>query len=456
MRSLFRKALPAVLAGSALVSAATAFAADPATPSAPATPAATTQDLQQQLNDLQAKVAALQAQQQSNDQATMKAVLDDANKRSTFTLEDSIPFATNWQAGKFMLKSDDGNFTLHPWFQLQFRGVTNYRDDAGTGSSNTDNGFEVRRMKFGVDGNVINPDTKYLFNWATDRNTGNLVLEEAWLRTKVADDFFVVGGQIKDPFAHESLVSSKKQLSAERSLITDFFTGGDNFVQGVGAGYEHDALQTEIAFTDGTNEPNRNFQDFPTNTWDFGVAARVQYKIFGDWAGYDQFSAMGLKNDLLVVGGGVDLSQGGDTDQVLHTLDIQYGNTMGLAAYAAYYGRYTMNSPKSVTVTSANENDTYDWGAIGQISYLIPDTKIEPFARYDYLHFDSDNVAAGARDHAHEITLGGNYYFHGHDAKFTLDVMYLPDGSPVSDTGSDVLSSNHTEIILQAQFQLLI
>ncbi len=451
MKSLFKKALPAILAGSALVSSAAVFAGEPAT-----APAASSQDVQKQLSDLQAQVAQLQAQQKSADQATINSVLNDAQKRSTLTLSDSTPFATNWESGKFSLRSENGDFVLHPWFQMQFRGVANYRDNAAGGQSNTDTGFELRRLKFGVDGNVLSPKTTYLINWATDRNSGNLILEEGWVSTMLDDNFSIRGGQLKDPFAHESIVSSKKLMSAERSLVTDFFTGGDNFVQGVAVGYKNDSLQSEVAFTDGTNEPNRNFQDFPTNSWDFGVAGRAQYKIMGDWKGYDQFSAMGLKKDLLVVGGGVDYSQGGNTDQILHTLDVQYDNTGGLGVYVAGYGRYTMNAPKNGVTTPANEIDTYDWGGIAQVSYLIPDTKWEPFARYDYLHFDKATVSGSTRDHAHEFTIGTNYYVHGQDAKFTLDVTYLPDGSPVSDGGADLISTNKSEIIVQAQFQLLL
>ncbi|CAN5548633.1 hypothetical protein BH10PLA1_BH10PLA1_08060 [soil metagenome] len=447
MRSLFKRTLPAVLAGTALLAAsAAALAADPA-----ATPS---DDIQKQLNDLQAKVSQLQDQQKQNDQATINSVLSDAHQRS-LNLADSVPFGTNWEAGKFSLRSEDGNFVLHPWFQLQFRGVANYRDDVA-GESDTASGFELRRMKFGVDGNLYYKDTTYLFNWATDRNTGNLVLEEAWVRTKFADDWSIRGGQLKDPFAHESIVSSKKLLAADRTLVTDFFTGGDNFVQGVALGYQHDALQTEVALTDGSNEANRNFQDFPTNAWDYGVAGRAQYKLMGDWKDYDQFSAMKVKNDLLVIGGGVDFSQAGNTNQILHTVDAQYSSTTGLGVFGALYGRYTMNSPKNGLTTPAAENDTYDWGAVAQVSYLIPDTKWEPFARYDYLGFDSDTVAANVEQHVHEITAGVNYYMHGHDAKFTLDVMYLPNGSPVSDSGSDVLSSTDDEIVVRGQFQLLL
>ena len=133
-------------------------------------------------------------------------------------------------------------------------------------------------MKLGFDGNVFTPNLTYLFLWATDRNSGNLVLEEAWakyaFRNGAFKNFFVKGGQFKDPFAHESLTSSKKLLAAERTLLNDIFTGGDNFVQGASMGWddgpEGSPFRAEVAFTDGANAVNQNFQDFPTTNADFG------------------------------------------------------------------------------------------------------------------------------------------------------------------------------------------
>ena len=445
-----RKSYLAVVAAAAALSVGTAFGADPST-----------QDLQKQLDQLQQQVAQLQAQQKATDQATIAAVQADSAKRSTFSLSDAVPFANNYDDGKFILRSDDGAFSLHPWFQAQFRDGTTYRERVSATDSDHDiqNGFEYRRMKFGVDGNVFGKNNTYYIDWNTDRTTGNLVLEEAWFRARLGDegplsDWAIKFGQFKDPLAHESLVSSKKDLVSELSLLTDLFVGGSNYVQGATLSYSHDAIQVEGGITDGINSINNNFQDFPTNAWDYGVVARVNYKVFGDWSAYDQFTSLNDKNDLLVIGAAVDYSEGGNTDQVVHTVDAQYNIANGLGLYGAYYGRYTKDAPKGVTAVATD--DTYDWGFIAQASYVIPDTKWEPFARYDYINFDDGSVAAGARNTVHEITAGANYYFHSHAAKFTLDVSYLPNGSPIADTSTDTLASPNTEIIVRAQFQLLL
>jgi hypothetical protein len=181
----------------------------------------------------------------------------------------------------------------------------------------------------------------------------------------------------------------------------------------------------------------------------------VQYKIFGDWSAYDQFTSLNDKHDLLVVGAGVDWSEGGDSDQILQTADVQYNQTSGLGLYGALYGRSMRNAPKGIGAAGGT-NDTFDWGAIAQASYLIPQSKWEPFVRYDYINFDSADVPAGTSTDLNEISLGANYYLHGHDAKFTFDLTYLPGGSPGADSGADVLSSNGDQFLFRGQFQLLL
>jgi hypothetical protein len=425
-------------------------------------------DLEAQVQALQARVAQLEQQQQKQQQLqqqsnaattaesaslletdrTAQAVIRDAEHRSAL----QVPTLGNYQDGRFVLESDNGDFVLRPWFQLQVRYATTYRQEAPpNGDDDTQSGFEIRRMKFGFDGNMWGKDLTYYFNWATNRNNGTPLLEEAWFQYKFAPEWAVRAGQIKDPFAHESLTSSKKLVAAERSLLGDTLGFGDNYVQAASLIYNAgNALTTEFAFTDGIGSVNTDFEDLPTNTTDWGVAGRVQYKFFGKWANYEDFSAMGTKDPLLVIGGALDLTQGGDTNLFSQTADVQYELPNGLALYGAYLGQYINNS----ATTGA---DVYNWGGLGQISYLIPNTKWEPFGRADYIRLDGAGQPAGTELNVWELTAGVNYYFAGHAAKFTLDGTWLPNGSPIADTGADILVDNgNNEIVIRVQFQLLI
>jgi hypothetical protein len=441
----------------------------------------TQQELLEQIKALQAKVERLENRQDSQAAQTQPAatqasepapastgsVQGDAERRSNPLMMQGGSFTAGYNKGKFIIQDDAGNFVFHPNLQFMPRFAANNRDNAKHKGEDSDfqSGFELRRMKLGFDGNVFVPNFTYNFLWATDRNSGNLVLEEAWakfaFKSGPFNNFFIKGGQFKDPFAHESLTSSKRLLAAERTLLNDVFTGGDNFVQGVSVGWDDgekgSPFRAEVAYTDGANGANQNFQDFPTNKANFGVAGRVEYLAFGKWAQYEDFTTVGGKPDdkMLVLGAGVDLTEAGDTDTLLHTVDAQF-ETGKLGLYAAYLGR-TIEDAKIGSGASATNVNGYDWGFIVQAAYLVNE-HLEPFVRYDFINFDEDLLASTVKENqVHEIAVGANYYFKGHAAKFTADVTYLPNGTPVANTGGDILASDdEAEFVFRAQFQLLL
>lgn len=455
-----RRKLPAILAGALGVGGVLGMGVSAASAAEP-----NQQELRDQIKSLQSKVERLEskdtaaASDSKQVDATVDSVLRDADRRSQ--LMDSEGFTGGYSNGKFLLQSSDGSFVLHPWIQFQFRDVLNHREDVqkfGPGPTpgsvvpdgtkdQTDNGMEVRRAKFGFDGNLWGPDLTYLFQWATDRKTGTVSLEQAYARYKFANDWAVKAGQYKDPFTHEGLTSSKRLLAAERSLLEDTIGGGPNYLQGISLIWEPNmALRGEVAFTDGFASANTNFQDFPTNGADFGVAGRLEYLAFGNWGEYDDFTAMRNQEDLLVLGAGFDYTEAGDQQTFSHTVDAQweYGNW---GVYAAYIGR-TIANP------SGGGSDAYDYGLQAQAGYML-DRHWEPFARWDYMHLDS---APSGLDHdVNELTVGANYYLKGHAAKFTVDATWLPNGSPVGDDGAGILANNGSnEYLIRAQFQLLL
>ncbi|HEX5244216.1 MAG TPA: hypothetical protein VFW23_13210, partial [Tepidisphaeraceae bacterium] len=80
-----------------------------------------------------------------------------------------------------------------------------------------------------------------------------------------------------------------------------------------------------------------------------------------------------------------------------------------------------------------------------------------PFVQYEYLNFDHNELASGSVTHVHAIRGGVNYFLFGHNAKLTGDVTYLPNGFPANDDGTGVLADNHhNEVVVRAQFQLLL
>jgi hypothetical protein len=444
--------------------------------------------LRERLDQLEKQQA--QAQRKQEAQETSGKVAADAARQSM--LIDTSGFTGGFEDNRFVIRSADGNFSLRPWLHLQFRNITLVRQDFKNGGSSDeiDNGFEVRRMKLGFDGNMFTPDLTYMFNWATARASGTNavtdtagnrigsvsnsiggapILEEAWVRYHFpGTPFFVRGGQIKDPLLHDQIVSSKYQQSAERSLTADIFANGDAFTKGVTVIYDPNSwVRAEAGVTDGIRSANTNFLDFPQggNAFDFGVAGRAEFKLMGRWADYAQVGAVGTKEELLVVGVGADWSERGDSDQVVGVVDVMYATPGGLSLYGAVVDRYTNHNFGFQTASAAGASigtpganvageSTNEYAFMLQGGYII-DKRWEPFARYEFIHVAG--TPAGSKNYFSNITGGVNYYFVGHRAKLTAQLQYLPDGMPFDDSANGLLTNNgNGELSAILQFQLLL
>jgi hypothetical protein len=424
------------------------------------------QEMKRQIEALRAQVERLEAQQRQQEDkltarevdATVADVLREADRRSH--LLQAQGFTAGYDKGKFLIQSEDGNFVLNPNFQFQARYVLNYRDedapDPVNGDATTESGFEMRRMKIAFEGNVFGPATTYKFQWATNRNGGNLVLEEAFVRHKLnfAPDLSVKLGQYKDPTFHEEITSSKRQLAVDRSLANEVLAGGvTDFIQGVALiwddGPEGLPFRAEIGYTDGPNSDNTGFVDaggsgqFGVADPDFGVHGRAEYFAFGDPRNYDDFSAMGNIQDLLVFGAGAFYAQAGGDNALFHTFDAQYEvNRLGL--YAAYYGVYSDGggADDDDEDDGGGEGSAYDLGGVAQAGYMLTD-KWEVFGRYSLVALDT--AADEDDDNYHELTAGLNYFLRGHAAKLTADVIYLPNGVPTDQSGLGELDPDADE-----------
>lgn len=405
--------------------------------------------LQRQVADLQAQLDELKSQRSAPPAAEVDAVvarvLADAEQRSRFL--QTTGFTAGYTGSAFVIQSEDGNFVLRPGFQWQLRHMSSFQDtDDGWES---DSGFELRRVKFQVDGNVISKKLTYFLLWTSGVNDGNLRLEHAWVKYALSPQWSIRAGQIGHPLFHEQAVSSRRQLAVDRSLANSAITGTNEAqTQAATLIYTDGPLSAEFGVTDGFISSNTNFQDTAAGQW--GGFARVDYVLAGERKQYIDFTAMGNQQDLLVIGGGLDVTGQDDdsnTTAYRHTIDVQFENTAGLSLYAAYLGNY---------VDAHSDGDAYNWGLVAQAGYMI-DQRWEIFGRYGLTMLDVPVTSGGeSEDTFHEFTTGVNYYFRSHSAKLTIDVTWLPDGSPSNQSGIGILGGLGEQFIVRSQFQLLI
>jgi hypothetical protein len=447
-----------------------------------------------QLQPAQSQSTPSQSVQRSSDEtATIGSVLSDAERRSNPQMLQPEGFTAGYTHGRFIIQDASGNFTLNPNLQFQARYDLNYREsdaagnDSHGGDNTTQDGFEIRRMKIAFDGNIFGPDLTYKFQWATERNGGNLQLEDAWVRLALsrvfgegADNLALRAGQFKDPWNHEEITSSKRQLAVERSLMNEAIGGRlTKYVQGAALIWDDgpggSPFRAEVGFTDGPNTRNTNFTNtggglpatFPgEQNPQWGAFGRVECLARGNWKQYDDFSALGNTQDLLVFGLGASYAESGSSDILFHTADLQY-ESGNVGIYASYVGLY--NEPKGgipgsdIGSAAGDQNrqaggNAYDWGFLVQAGYML-NPKWEVFGRFDETFLDDNRLPPGASESFPEITVGVNYYLNGHAAKFTVDGVWLPNGIPTGDfSGAGLLDpdGDQQQFAVRAQFQLLL
>lgn len=438
---MVKKRLKGLIAGSLVCGAATlpAFAED--------TDVAA---MRGELAQMRAELAQLKAQtgtswmdeaRQQEMRALVEDVMADAASRSAFQ-EGGL--GAGHDGKKFYLEGS--GFRMNIGGQVQFRYVFNTSDDR-TGDSEELDGFELRRTKLAFDGYIGDPKIEYTLVLAHDRGSGNTALEDAILSYKFDNGIKLKAGLMKLPFLFEELLSSKRQLAADRGLSTEFFTLN-----------RAEQLQLEIpleevaklylAYSDGANTGSSGAT---TDTVDYAFTARVQGKLAGEW---DQMKDLvAVDQDLAVFLGGAvhfEETEGAGGDELFAwTVDgvVKTGN---LAAMAAIMG------------ASGDVDNRDQIGFIAQAGYNLDDNW-QPFIRYDFIDDDS------ATDELNAITAGVNYYLKKHNAKFTADVVYLiePENpSAVASLNGGELSSGlglsssgltgtEDQIAVRAQFQLL-
>lgn len=409
----------------------------------------TADELMRQIAQLQRQVARIQARDAAASEIAAARAQIEADARYRSQMLQAGGVQAGWDGAGFFISSTDGRFVFKPLVHFQLRNVTNFRMDVEDDGDDWHNGFEMRRMKFGARGNIFDQRLAYQFIYGANRNGGNVCLDEAWVRYQFADGYFIRSGQFKTPLNRESLIGTHQLLATERSYQVEVLFGADNFTQGVSLIFDDadSPVRAEVAFTDGSMSSNGNFQDPPAGTdQDFGVAGRIDYKAFGDWKAVNDFCAARVATDTLVVGAGVDYTEGAQPDagtrQVIrYTADGLYKHARNWSLYAAFNGRHT-------SIKDGDQGN--DWGLLAQVAWS-PDDKIEPFLRYGYTYFDTLPTGDPA---VHEITLGTNCYFYAQHAKLTFDVSYFPNGAPFACTGADILASEGAQVVVRAQFQL--
>lgn len=342
--------------------------------------------------------------------------------------------------------------------QIQFRYVYNDRDEAagGDGEGNDDAtiGFQTRRTKIGVQGDITE-NISYRVIGAFERDGGAFMLEDAFGTYQMESDWSLMWGQFKLPFMRQELVSSAKQLAAERSIMNETFNQDRS--QGVQATYKGENFMFRAAFSDGFVAAN---SDITSESADWALTGRIDYKWAGAWDQFDDFTSWQNAAFAGLVGGAIHWESGGETfgtgmggsdyDLITATADVGIeGNGWNAFADAVW---------RNTDIDGGADADDFGFGIQGGI-FLSADWEL--FGRWD-LVIPDDDAFGGDPEDFNTITIGVNHYIipESHAAKITADFSYYLDDPSESivptSTGTALLpDTNDGQWAIRFQVQLL-
>jgi len=394
----------------------------------------------------------------------VREVLADADTRASL-LQDGL--TAGYDRG-FFIKSNDGAFTLKINGEEQTRFIYNTQDaDEGSSTDDDEVGFQIRRARLAFSGNVISPDLTYRLRLAYDRGSGNVSFDDAWFAYKLNDDWKIQLGQFKPQFIREESVGGFSQLAVERSYLADYFT--IDYTQGAELSYTgSDRFRAFVAVHDGSYAANTEFNADRTET---ALSGRAEFLLAGDWRQFSDFTSFsGNKLGILVgIGAAYEIGERGrgtaNPDVLKYSADVsaEFG---GANLFAAFYGQQFDDNDKAGLPTNLDDANQIGFVVQGGV-FLIPD-KFELFARYEWIDFDGayyrssgGGTQGGTGDLAGNddlslVTVGGNWYFKKHNAKFTVDLVWALDPVPVGNSGAGILaSSEDDQVSLRSQLQFV-
>lgn len=355
----------------------------------------------------------------------------------------------------FFLRSADGAFTLEIGGRIQFRYYVDYLEGR---EDESEQGFQVRRAEIGFEGTVITPRLGYALAIEIDRATDNAEFKEVIISYDLTDHLTIAAGEFTLPFLREEIVSSKRQLAVDRSIVTEFFTLDD--AEQVALTYEGRTFRVAGSVNDGSDS---EITDFGADEVVFSTTGRVDVKLAGEWDQAEDFVAWQGEPTGLFLGAATHYQLGdaangnaivNQADYFTWTADVLYESN-GFSAMGAVTGGYIMFD------NAGPHDDRSMYGALVQAGYNIND-HLQPFVRYGWL--EPDNGDAGQ---IQAVTAGMNYYFFGHALKFTTDVVYIFEGDSVINNpfGNDPFgtglglsgygASDEDLVVLRTQLQLL-
>ena len=352
-------------------------------------------------------------------------------------VRDTVPSLLIYGSKGFELRSTDGNYLM----QIQWRGQFRVSYPTDEDPINLEDFQDIRwhlnvnRARMKVGGHAFMPSFKYYLEYelfASNLLDFRLMYElRPWLKLKV--------GQWKVQYNRERIISSGKQQTVERSILTRVFTvdrqQGISLYGRLGKDKLLDVNYWVSVFMGtgrGASENDDNKLMWMTR-WQWNLIGESVPFSGSDLTRHERLSM------LLAVAGVTNTSPytrfsqagGGQLDGFEEGMPGQYKVDQLLLETAGMYRGFSwqqelhwkqINDRVNTQVTTFVGNLVQAGYFFNQVLDFVP-KNLEFYARYAFVYTDQD-ASDGTR---HEISTGLNYFINGHLNKVTLEFSHLDD-----------------------------
>lgn len=366
-------------------------------------------------------------------------LIADAGTRASL-LAGGMAGGTNYM-GTFGIGDSTGANRLNIGGTEVFQYNASFRDEDAVGDTDdTTIGFSTPLTRLRFWGNVWDKNLTFKVqgNFGGEfSDTGSFALEDAYGMYTWDSGLCVKWGQFRMPLTRAFSVEDEFQLAADRAITDRIFSPG--YTQGIQVGWQNDMIRLVGGFTDGINTANTDFNN-PAEA-DAALNFRIDWKAMGaSWERFNDITSWrSAQDNALLIGAGIEYQTAGETggtaandvDSFLYTVDGSFEG-QGWNVMAAGYGSHV----------SPNAGGDFDnFGAMIQAGFFVTD-QVELFGRYDVVFFDDELAFDPAT--LHFVAAGVNWYIskESHTAKFTGQIGYAFNDTPVLFGTGGILAGN--------------
>ena len=337
---------------------------------------------------------------------------------------------------QFILESEDGDFSFGIDGLLVGRYELNHREDDGTGSSDTDSGFEVVGTRINFRGKVFE-DFGYWVRLAADEHGSDPVIDAAMGMWYINDDTTLVAGQFPSVLTRDQGIPVDKLQTTDSSPTNYAF---DPFgFKGVMMGYHTPRLIYRGIIHDGYRSLNNSAFDEPSAKW--GIAGQLSGMAVGDeddWDRFNNFTSRPGSDFAWQINAGFVVQEGQSHDSNTDSssdlfLGILESSMEGDGWNLYGEGFYRHTDPSSDGISAD------DFGFVVQGGAWVA-KHIELYSRFDMTIPDSDRPTEN--DDFKTFTIGTSFYPipRTDNIKLSLEGLYMVDAEASSIVTPNIIS----------------